>query len=399
MRNSRTISLFLRNNFYKSAAMLTLILIFIYFTWNTTRSDAENYDWSKLENYKLIFAHNVPEWLQIQDGIDEFNDSKCPYNKCRWTTRKAEKEIADLVLFILKYVPAENPRPPGQIYALYLFESPPHTSPVSDASAINWTITYRSDSTIPAPYRKWIPFNPEIKQQTQNINYAENKTKQVAWFVSNCNDKNGRLKYARELQKHIQVDIYGKCGSLSCPRDNLKKCYDMLDRDYKFYLAFENSNCKDYITEKLFDHALGRNILPVVMGASQDEYTKYAPQRSFIHVDEFETPAELAQYLKVLDTNDDLYNSYFQWKGSGRVVNEHKQFMCEMCARLHDDRIMSTPSWYTDINEWWRGPGVCTTGSWRDVDISKNFSNRYCFEFIEKSQRLHTPYSYSWMRK
>ena len=37
----------------------------------------------------------------------------------------------------------------------------------------------------------------------QERNYAANKTKQVAWFVSNCGARNGRLNYARELGKYI----------------------------------------------------------------------------------------------------------------------------------------------------------------------------------------------------
>jgi hypothetical protein len=41
-------------------------------------------------------------------------------------------------------------------------------------------------------------------------NYSTNKTKKIAWFVSNCHPKNERLKYAHELQKYIQVDIYGR---------------------------------------------------------------------------------------------------------------------------------------------------------------------------------------------
>jgi hypothetical protein len=79
----------------------------------------------------------------------------------------------------------------------------------------------------------------------------------VAWFVSNCHERNNRQKYAKELQKYIPVDIYGKCGTKKCPRSTKTECYEMLNRDYKFYLAFENANCKDYITEKLFVNSLG----------------------------------------------------------------------------------------------------------------------------------------------
>lgn len=163
-----------------------------------------------------------------------------------------------------------------------------------------------------------------------------------------------------------QVDIYGKCGTMTCSRDTTQKCYDMLDEDYKFYLAFENSNCKHYITEKLFENALQRNILPIVMGAPIEDYELYAPKKSYIHVDEFESPAELAQFLRILDHHDDLYNMYFQWKGTGEITMPAKHFFCDMCAMLHDEQEMSIPKYYKDVNEWWRSPGICTTKSWRN---------------------------------
>ena len=54
----------------------------------------------------------------------------------------------------------------------------------------------------------------------------------------------------------FQVDVFGACGKLTCTRDDEDACFNMLKKDYKFYLAFENSNCQYYITEKFFRNAL-----------------------------------------------------------------------------------------------------------------------------------------------
>ena len=63
----------------------------------------------------------------------------------------------------------------------------------------------------------------------------------------------------------------GACGGLSDA--------DIPSEDqYKFYFAFENSNCDDYITEKFFNSIRRADVVPVVMGASKEAYNLYGPQ-------------------------------------------------------------------------------------------------------------------------
>ena len=50
------------------------------------------------------------------------------------------------------------------------------------------------------------------------------------------------------------------------------------------------------------------------MGARPQDYERAAPYKSFIHVDDFVGPKELAEYLKTLEDNEELYNEYFRWK-------------------------------------------------------------------------------------
>lgn len=122
-------------------------------------------------------------------------------------------------------------------------------------------------------------------------------------MVSHCETASKREVYAEALEQFISVDIYGKCGSLDCP--NGDSCFSDLSAKYKFYLAFENSFCSEYVTEK-FWRTLRLPIVPVVMGGG--EYKKIAPPNSFIDVNDFETVEALANYLLYLDVNDVSFN-------------------------------------------------------------------------------------------
>lgn len=310
------------------------------------------------EPSKIILTYNgLGTWGQ-KSGSVAFHG--CPVNRCTLVTDKARAVDADAILYKDHFIHPGQARPSKQIWILYLLECPYHTQLIKFPNVFNWTATYRKDSDLVTPYERWTYYDPQVTQKPQLRDYAANKTKKVAWFVSNCGARNGRLAYARELGKYISVDIYGTCGPLKCPRTDYR-CFEILEREYKFYLAFENSNCRDYITEKFYVNGLGQAVLPIVMGARPEDYEKSAPQGSYIHVDDFNSPIELAAYLHRLDKDDDLYNSYFRWKGTGEFINTY--FWCRLCAMLHSPL---SARHYEDINDWWRGPGVCTGSSWRN---------------------------------
>lgn len=214
-------------------------------------------DRSDIPLKKILLWNGISSWGGIRPGRGEFLRQGCPVSSCVISSSRSDQTTADLILFKDHFTQPGFQRPMHQAWMMYLLECPLHTQMFKQKDVFNWTATYRSDSTVVAPYERWQYFNPNVYTQPQEKNYAANKTKAVAWFVSNCGARNGRLNYARELQKFIEVDIYGSCGTKRCPRSQQESCFKMLNTDYKFYLAFENSNCQDYITEKFFVNGLG----------------------------------------------------------------------------------------------------------------------------------------------
>jgi len=113
--------------------------------------------------------------------------------------------------------------------------------------------------------------NPDF-DKTKNFHGERDKL--VAAIISNCQDNSARLDYISELSKYIPIDIYGSCGR-PCPKQfsngTAGQCRDIIASEYKFFLAFENSFCKHYITEKFFT-ILPYDTIPVVLGGGDYEH-------------------------------------------------------------------------------------------------------------------------------
>lgn len=56
----------------------------------------------------------------------------------------------------------------------------------------------------------------------------------------------------------------------------------MLEKSYKFYLSFENSLCRDYVTEKFYQPLL-YNMIPIVYGSAN--YSALYPELNSSYID------------------------------------------------------------------------------------------------------------------
>lgn len=183
--------------------------------------------------------------------------NNCNVQQCILTHDLSSIRKADAIVF-KDEIPWETKDTFGikdhQLLIVSQIESSLNNPVISKGAKANWSATYRKDSVLSTPYGRFKSYlNVSNLPLEVDRNYAENKTELVAWIASNCGGHNNRYHYVKSLQKHIDVDVYGKCGNKQCQKD---ECFHLLKKKYKFYLAFENSNCKDYVTEKLFFNAL-----------------------------------------------------------------------------------------------------------------------------------------------
>ncbi|CAH1799921.1 unnamed protein product, partial [Owenia fusiformis] len=273
----------------------------------------------------------------------------CPEYKCTLTSNKTLYNESDAVIF--HRIGLGNTPPikhPHQAWIFFLMESPsnyPHI-PSNYNDKFNWTATFMRVSDVHVPYSVTRKL-PEINQTAlKNQDFYAGKEKKIIWAVSNCRTIGGREKVVEALKKlGWQVDIYGACGSKKCPRGS--ECEKTIGKTYMFYLAFENTLCEDYITEKPGNAIIRWEIIPITYGYGN--YTAHLPPNSFINVNSFQTVSDLSKHLNKVAESRDLYNSYFEWRKTHSYLPSNSYWACDICKKLHNNHY----NYYKDMEKWW----------------------------------------------
>lgn len=308
---------------------------------------------------------------------------------CKLSYNDEDLHQADAVLFHLHHISNVSELPNrSRVDQRWIFltdESPMHTflknrQRLSDYNGLfNWSMSYRIDSDVPVPYGRMIRrkkpevlgyHSSQIFKRSWATDIMTSKTKLVAVMGSNCSGKNQRWSYVKTLKQSLRnaLNILGRCLD-----GNRTICPGHFDRDcsaltaYKFYLSFENSNCREYLTEKVFWNAYHKYAVPIIMGAPRADCRRLLPPHSFLHVDDFAGANALASYLRYLDYDDKRYLQYHEWRNRYKIINEHGYFgssskhYCRVCEALNYNS--DTPKIYEKLEDFWDKKRDCAPAS------------------------------------
>lgn len=278
---------------------------------------------------------------------------------CRISSDRSDLSKSDLIIMhandMESWFDLPKTRSANQRWLFYSQESPKHTHLELDnfTSLFNYTAVMKRDADYVIRHGGIVP-KAKPMRKTKFIRHIAkimaSKKHLVAARISNCAPKK-RLNYITQLQKHVDVDFYGLCGHKKCPKSK-EECNGSRMAAYKFYLAFENSNCRDYITEKFWLPLHHWNSVPIVMGgAGPEDYKRVAPPHSYINVVDFASPQKLAEYLQLLDKNQTMYEQYFHWRRHYGNRGQRDYTWCSMCADLHN--VSKPVQYYTDLKTWY----------------------------------------------
>ena len=265
------------------------------------------------------------------------------------------------------------PRNPHQIWIFMTQENPLTTNTgvykIKDYNGVfNWTATYHHTSNVVTPYYDVIKSgykNQSSKLLIQNLALLmKSKMKLVIGIMSNCVEY--RLEFIRNLRKHVDVDLYGKCKNKVNPGiseqcDQFTEECDQLQKSYKFFLAIENFYCSDYVTEKFYHEALQKGLVPIVLNGAKMSNVRVAPPGSFINILDFKDAHHLGNSIRYLYGNNTAYLQYHQWRRDYRIVDH--DYTCNFCKTLNKK--------FSNVRRW---PPLKLSDKWND-GMCKRYSN------------------------
>ena len=274
--------------------------------------------------------------------------SDCQY-RCKVSHDRKEVIRADAVLFHFYYLKQDDlpmNRSYDQIW-IFLNQEPPSKITVDLGRykhVFNWTASYRRDSKVIFSYGQIVK-RKDRRQST--VPPIEQKSEFAFAAVSNRFDEAQRYKILDDFCRlNSNVRLFGKFYQEKCEVKGHKCLSKATASKYFFKFAFENNNCKDYVTEKYWN-ALDDGVIPVVNWWPEQIPSTLIPNNSYINIYDFANISDVYSHMIQVTLNKTLFNAYNAWRAE-YTVDISDQGACSVCKELHKNHSRQS----LDVEKW-----------------------------------------------
>ena len=205
-------------------------------------------------------------------------------------------------------------------------------------------MTYDRTADIYIPYGRYKKREQVLDEiPTTILENTSNRSRTAVAMISHCEPR--RLEKVRQLSAHIQLDVIGKCGNFSHKECDAfhPRCHSIIAHQYYFYLALENHDCPDYVTEKAWHTALVNGMVPIVWSSVID-YAAILPPKSFINVADFGSLEVFAKEISELIAYPHLYMRYHEWRRTYDLERHGLGWWGSMCQWAIENKGKPKPA-------------------------------------------------------
>ena len=159
----------------------------------------------------------------------------------------------------------------------------------------------------------------------------------ATWISDSCNTTSKAeqlaINFAKNSNGSFATNLFGRCVNKTAKIRAGQTFLETMRDKKRFYLAFEEEICDDYITSNFFE-ALKLGYIPVVLGGMDIGYDEVALPGTYVDALDYKKAGDLVNYLLYL-TKHNL--EFFQY------VSVHLEFM-----------VTSSTRWACNLGEAWQ---------------------------------------------
>lgn len=189
-------------------------------------------------------------------------------------------------------------------------------TPICQDADYNITFNYDADNNCRLPL--WICYmddnlvHQSNKRKQGIYDIPQDRKKFCSFICGNPGVKNNRKIMVEKISEYKKVDSGGYfMNNIGYVVPRGVNCSGKIEHNnnYKFAIAFENTDMNGYCTEKICD-AFKSNCIPIYWG-TKDIVKDFNPN-CFINVNDFDNLDDLNKWIQKVDQDPEIYASYFK---------------------------------------------------------------------------------------